>query len=153
MNEHKLTLMGGASGQLRVPASVLRESIKVAGLLDTISASSSELVLKLEDGTKVPARMEDHDFDTLRELFGTLVVVSGIAHYRASGGLLFVDVETIDQAGAGDRIFEIVPAARRPVPVATPVAQDESSGVAAFFGTWPGDESEDELLDALRAIG
>jgi hypothetical protein len=33
------------------------------------------------------------------------------------------------------------------------VPQDERSGVAAFFGTWPGDESEQELLDALRALG
>jgi hypothetical protein len=39
------------------------------------------------------------------------------------------------------------------LPVATPVAQDESSGVSAFFGTWPGDESDKELLEALQAIG
>lgn len=131
----------------------LPQAARVAGALDTISASSSDVVLKLKDGTKLPARMEDHDPDALRELFGKLVVVSGIAHYRPSGRLLLLDVESISEAGAGDRIFEVIPAARRHFPVVTPVAQDESSGVAAIFGTWPGEESDDELLEALQAIG
>lgn len=120
---------------------------------DTISASRSDVILKLKDGTKVPARMEDHDPDALRALFGKAVVVSGMAHYRPSGRLLMVDVESIGEPGAGDHLFEVAPVARRRLPVATPVAQDDSSGVSAFFGTWPGEESEDELLEALQAIG
>lgn len=39
------------------------------------------------------------------------------------------------------------------VRVAPNVPQDEKSGVSAFFGTWPGDETEDDLLKALKAIG
>src|SRR5690606_30928156 len=31
--------------------------------------------------------------------------------------------------------------------------QDSPSGVAAFFGSWPGDETEAELLAALGDIG
>ncbi|MAQ19266.1 MAG: hypothetical protein CMN30_31260 [Sandaracinus sp.] len=49
------------------------------------------------------------------------------------------------------------PVAERPQPggaegqaeVAPRVPQDDTSGVAAFFGTWPGDESDAELLEAL----
>lgn len=111
------------------------------------------MILKLEDGTKLPARMEDHDPAALRELFGKLVVVSGIAHYRPSGRILRLDLEFIGAAGPGDRIFASVPVAHRRPLVTTPAAQDGSSGVAAFFGTWPGEESEDDLLDALQAIG
>jgi hypothetical protein len=129
------------------------QAVRVAGTLDTISVSTSDVVLKLDDGTKLPARMEDHDLDALRELFGKLVVVSGIAHYRPSGRILRLDLETIGGAGPGDRIFAVVPAAHRRPLVTTRVAQDGSSGVAAFFGTWPGEESEDDLLDALQAIG
>lgn len=64
-----------------------------------------------------------------------------------------VDVESIGEAGPADPLFEAAPVARKRLPVATPVAQDDSSGVSAFFGTWPGEESEDELLEALQAIG
>lgn len=129
------------------------QATRVAGMLDTISASRSDVILKLKDGTKVPARMEDHDPDALRALFGTTVVVSGMAHYRPSGRLLMVDVESIGEARAGDHLFEAAPVAHKRIAVATPVAQDDSSGVSAFFGTWPGEESEDELLEALQAIG
>lgn len=129
------------------------QAARVAGTLDTISASRSDVILTLKDGTKVPARMEDHDPDALRALFGKAVVVSGMAHYRPLGRLLMFDVESIGEAGAGDHLFEVAPVARRRLSVATPVAQDDSSGVSAFFGTWPGEESEDELLEALQAIG
>lgn len=129
------------------------QAARVAGTLDTISASRSDVILTLKDGTKVPARMEDHDREALRALFGKTVVVSGIAHYRPSGRLLMVDVESIEEAGAGDHLFEAAPIARKRLPVATPVAQDDLSGVSTFFGTWPGEESEDELLEALQAIG
>lgn len=129
------------------------QAARVAGTLDTISASRSDVILRLEDGTKVPARLEEHDPDALKELFGRAVVVSGLAHYRPSGRLLLLDVESIGEAGPRDRLFRTAPVARRRPPVVTPVTQDESSGVSAFFGTWPGDESEDELLEALQVIG
>ena len=128
------------------------QAARVAGTLDTISASRSDVILKLKDGTKVPARMEDHNPDALRALFGKAVVVSGMAHYRPSGRLLMVDVEAIGVAGAGDHLFDAAPVARKRLPVAAPVVQDDSSGVSAFFGTWPGEESEKELLEALQAI-
>ena len=129
------------------------QAARVAGTLDTISASRSDVILTLNDGTKVPARLEDHDSEVLKELFGKQVVVSGMAHYRPSGRLLHLNVESIGEATASDRLFEAMPVARRRLPTATPVAQDESSGVSAFFGTWPGDETEDELLEALQVIG
>lgn len=128
------------------------QAARIAGVLDTISASRAELVVRLADGTKVPARLERHDAALLREHFGHPVVVSGVAHYRPSGKLLLVDVEDLMAASAADAIFERLPAARAVLPVAPLVAQDEHSGVSAFFGTWPGEESDGELLDALEAI-
>ncbi len=129
------------------------QAARLTGKLDTISASSGDVLLKLKDGTKVPARVEDHDPEALRALFGKDVVISGLAHYRPSGRFLLLDVESIGEAGRGDRLFEKLPVSRMRLPVATAVAQDDSSGVSAFFATWPGEESETELLEALQAIG
>lgn len=128
------------------------QAVRVAGILDTISATRVDIVLRLPDGTKVPARMEAHDPAELRALFGQRVVVSGIAHYRPSGQLLFVAVEALDATDEADAIFERLPAARAGRRIAPLVAQDENTGVGAFFGIWPGDESDRDLLDALEAI-
>ncbi|NOY94457.1 MAG: hypothetical protein GXP55_25045 [Deltaproteobacteria bacterium] len=129
------------------------QAVRVSGTLDTISASRPDVVLTLPDGVKVPARLEDHEAEMLKQLFGEKVVVSGMAHYRPSGRLLLVNVESIAAAGEKDVLFEATPVVRARRPVAQMLPQDETSGVSAFFGTWPGDESDEALLEALRAIG
>lgn len=129
------------------------EAVRVTGALDTISASRSDVVLCMTDGSKVPARIEDHNVEGLRRLFGSRVVVSGLAHFRPSGRLLHIEVEQIAEAAEGDQLFERVPVARRTRPVVLPPTLNESAGVASFFGTWPGDEDDQELLDAVRTAG
>jgi hypothetical protein len=126
----------------------------VAGTLDTISASRSDILLRLPDGTTVPVRLLQHDPEGLRALFAGRVVVSGMARFRTSGKLLRVDAEHIGLARESDALWEKQPAPRpsRSDPVARHVPQDEKTGVSAFLGTWPGDESDEELLAALKAI-
>lgn len=60
--------------------------------------------------------------------------------------------EFITAASDSDSVFEATPVALRNAPVMQMTPQDASSGVSAFFGTWPGDESEEELLEALRSV-
>ena len=129
------------------------QAARVAGTLDTVSASRSDVVLTLKDGTRVPGRMEEHNLEALRSLLGKEVVVSGMAHYRPSGRLLLVDVEALDVARAEDRVFQRAPVARKQKVVIEPTSPIDTSGVSAFFGTWPGEETDAELLEALRAIG
>jgi len=126
---------------------------RVAGLLDTVSASRPDVVLRLSDGTRIPGRLEAHDVEALRSLFGKEVVVSGMAHYRPSGRLLLLDVEDLRAARPEDQIFRTAPIARKRKVTIAPGPQEELSGVPAFFGIWPGDESDENLLAALRAIG
>ena len=127
------------------------KAVRVTGTLDTISATKSDVVLTLADGTAVAARLDAHDNQQLKTLFGSRVVVSGMAQFRPSGKLLVIDVEHLGPARDGDAVFESAPKATAR-PVASLLPQDEASGVSAFFGTWPGDETDEELLDALEAI-
>jgi hypothetical protein len=129
------------------------QAARVAGTLDTVSASRSDVVLTLHDGTRVPGRMEEHNLEALRSLLGKEVVVSGMAHYRPSGRLLLMDVEDLDVARPEDRVFQKAPVARKQRVVIEPTNPNETPGVSSFFGTWPGEETDAELLDALRAIG
>ena len=128
------------------------QAVRVAGKLDTISASRPNVTLTLRDETKVPVLLEGHDPKTLKALFNEQVVVSGMAHYRPSGRLLRVLGESIDRARAEDAMFEALPRAIATLPVAAVKPQDEETGVSAFFGTWPGDESDRDLLEALQSM-
>lgn len=109
-------------------------------------------MLTLADGTAAAARLDARDNEQLATLFGSRVVASGMAQFRPSGELLVIDVEHLGHARAGDAVFESAPRATARKPVASWVPQDEAIGVSAFFGTWPGDETDEELLGALAAI-
>lgn len=127
------------------------KAVRVTGTLDTISATKSDVVLTLSDGTAVAARLDAHDNEQLKTLFGSRVMVSGMAQFRPSGKLLVIDVEHLGPARDGDALFESAPQATTK-PVVSLLPQEETAGVSAFFGTWPGDETAEELLGALEAI-
>lgn len=83
---------------------------------------------------------------------GARTVVSGIGHFGPSGACFLVDAEYVGSAVAGDEIFEEVPVTDPADFVPPSIPQDALSGVNAFFGIWPGDETDEELLAALKAI-
>ena len=127
---------------------------RVTGILDATSASGTELTLRLPDGAPVSCRLERPDLDVLRHLSGKRVVISGLARFRASRELLLVEVKYIGPARKTDAMWEKMPAPRPGpgTPVFRPEPQDEHTGVNAIFGTWPGDETDEELLAALKEI-
>lgn len=95
--------------------------------------------------------MKEHDLEKLRALLGKEVVVSGLAHYHL-GEPLILELEAIDLARAEDRLFRKRPLPQSQKPVFEALPQDSHTGVAAFFGTWPGEESDEELLQALEVL-
>jgi hypothetical protein len=96
--------------------------------------------------------------DSVRVRFTGLVplsartVVSGIGHFGPSGACFLVDAEYIGSAVPGDELFEEVPRSHPWDFIPPSIPQDALTGVKAFFGTWPGDETDEELLAALKAI-
>jgi hypothetical protein len=83
---------------------------------------------------------------------GARMVVSGIGHFGPSGACFVVDAEYIGSAVPGDEVFEEVPRSHPMDFVPPSVPQDALTGVNAFIGTWPGDETDEELLAALKAL-
>ncbi len=126
-------------------------AVRVAGVLDTISASKTDVLIKLTGGEQVAARFEEHDLSALKALFGKRVAVSGMGRFRPSGKLLLIDAEHLDEAAPGDEVFDEVPTAQTGI-FAGAVALHDRRDIAALYGTWPGDETDEELLAALEAI-
>ena len=106
--------------------------VRIAGILDTISASRPDILLRLKDGILVPGHLQHHDPEELRALFATPVVISGLARFDQDRRLVRVEVE-VEYIGPGwpqDAMWETAPEPRPGT--ATPVAkvpQDEHTGV------------------------
>jgi hypothetical protein len=75
-----------------------------------------------------------------------------VAEFRPSGRVQQIGISQIQPAHADDELFSEAPRAWGSMPIFTPAVQAPGSGVATFFGTWPGDETDDELITALAAI-
>ena len=129
------------------------QAVRFTCLLDTISLSRQIVLLKADSGETVPARLgAGIDPEQLRALWSQRVLITGMAHYRPSGSIQQIAVDGLQRAELQDELFSStpLPASRQPVFRSEP--HDQQSGVASFIGIWPGDETDVELIEALRAI-
>ena len=125
---------------------------RIAGKLDMIRASDGSFSMILDSGDVVNGTLVSVETDILKDYWPKSVVVEGNAVFRASGSLLRIEAEAMDLASDADRFFSEIP---KPVPTHFDARrlrqrQTPSTGLGAVFGKWPGDESEEELLAALK---
>jgi hypothetical protein len=89
--------------------------------------------------------------DSLKPLLGTAVVLEGVVAYRPSGEALRIVVDSAQPAKAGDAIWARLP---REETGGRSFARlgPSAAGIEAFFGRWPGDETDEQLVTALREL-
>jgi hypothetical protein len=131
----------------------LPQAVRFTCLLDTISGSRQTVLLRADSGETVLARCGPSvDPEALRTLWNERILVTGTAHYRPSGSIQHIAVDCLQRAESRDDLFAHTPLAPSRQPVFYSMPHDQQSGVASFIGTWPGDESDAELIEALQAI-
>jgi hypothetical protein len=119
-----------------------------------IRDSTQSFALQLDDGAQVGGAVLSGDMSPLPALFRKRVVVHGAAIYRPSGRLLRLDAERIEDGQGAPSFWSNVPGPlvgrqdlRQPAR-----AEPQKSGVAAFFGQLPRDESDEEVFEALKEL-
>ena len=115
-----------------------------------IRHSTRSFGLKLEDGDEVRGVLETNEqTEALKQSLGKKLLVLGRAVYRPSGKLLRIDAEGIRERARGSSLlFAKVPPPRelRPSAVRRKALFASTAGSApAFFGTWPGDETDEDF--------
>jgi hypothetical protein len=113
-----------------------------------IRHSTRSFGLKLEDGGEVRGVLETHEqMEDLKQFLGKKLLVLGRAVYRPSAKLLRVDAEGFETGEGQPLLFAKVPPARetRPALVRMKPVSHQRQGVPAFFGTWPGEESDEDF--------
>lgn len=129
--------------------------VRIAGKLDEIRHSDRAFTLLLESGEQIRGVLVDGEPNALAQHFGSIAVVSGTAHFRPSGALLRVEAENL---ATGDE-EDAVAWGAMPLPLDAHTdsrtlrqPQGPRSGINAVIGTWPGDESDEEVFRILEEI-
>ena len=130
------------------------QAVRVMGRLDMIRASTRAFAIKLPDDVDVRGVLMQGEVGKLAHLLERDVLIVGKAVFRPSGGLLRVDADAVSAARSSDECFARVPEPRlRKLDVKRELQdQRHKAGVAAILGRWPGDESSEEVEQALREM-
>ncbi len=149
LNESIIRTAKGLSSNTPLP-----QRVRIVGELDMIRASTQTFALKLDDGEEIRGVMVSGDVGELKNLFQKRVMVLGKAIYKASGRVLRIDADEVTPATEEDRFFSTVPQpARQKLDVRESVRkQQHKRGLAAVFGKWPGDETDEEIDQALQEL-
>lgn len=126
--------------------------VRIVGTVDMVRHSTRSLGLRLGNGDEIRCAVVTDDIATLGELLNREVTVLGKAVYRPSGTVLRVDVEAILNTTVGRDQFSYVPLSFEHRLKPEPRLQTKRTGIAALFGTWPGEETDSELLARLSEL-
>ena len=128
--------------------------VRVRGKLDMIRDSDGAFALLIESGQSVPCVWLPDDRSVLGKYWCKPVVIEGVAVFCASESLLRLEAEAIAAAGSIAGSFSAAPK-----PIAASLdkrslrkRQTARTGLSAVFGQWPGEETEEELLAALKEM-
>ena len=129
-------------------------AVVVAGTLERIGHSDRAFELITDDGRRIRGtfRLEARSKERLRGLWGEQVTVQGMAHYAPSGQVRALDATSVRVYESEDRY--LVEAAESDLNLFMPgdeLPRDTGNTLREIWGAWPGDETIEELLDALRS--
>lgn len=127
----------------------------VSGQLNEIKHRSRHFRLLLSNGSQLLGHLDTKklDVEVLRSLWGKQSTVKGMVHFRANGKPHFIEAHRITTKSKGDVIFEAMPSTTRAdAPGLFPLSEKKSPksfDPMVLWGTWPGDESIEDLLAQL----
>ena len=125
-----------------------------AGLFDLIKHSGGKFSLQIEDGPTLRGKIDPSlvTHDQMREHWGKKVTIKGKAHFSPSGRIRFLEAHVVKLFQSGEEVFEAVPESQATLVFERPGTKrgSEKGFLEDIRGKWPGEETMDELLAALR---
>jgi hypothetical protein len=131
------------------------QAVLVSGFFDAIEHSGKRFQLTMKDGEMIKGRIDEGaiELEHLRKFWGQQVTIKGILHFKAAGKPRFLEAQAITARQPGDELLESISVPKSaPQILAQVKAEISGRNVGAeIWGRWPGEESIDQLLDALKA--
>ena len=125
--------------------------VMVNGILDEMKISKAKLGLITVDGPINLFASEESILPKLTDYLGHEVTVTGMAHFKPNGMVSFIQVDEYSDPEESHKIFN-----RKPRAMSTEQqvlfqlkAGKKRNPLNELIGSWPGDESLDELLEML----
>ena len=130
------------------------QAIALAGSFNLIEHTSRRFELILDDNKKISGRIVSSyvDVEQMRRLWGRKVTLKGTAYFKPSGCVRLVEAEMIKPFEHGEEVFQSIPEPKMPIELISKLKKKygRKSPLMEVWGKWPGEESIDEILGALK---
>lgn len=128
----------------------------VSGRVQQLAHTRGQFQLEISNGRDLYGRLhaDANDAELLRPLWGKQATIQGIVHFKANGQPRMIEAQRFAAGQAGDHLFAEIPDSKLATSKVRPEGTQGGARVAKpmeLVGTWPGDESVQELLQALRS--
>ncbi len=130
------------------------QRVRIVGKLDMLRASTQSFGVILDSGDEIRGVLAEGEVGAISGLMNQRVLVLGKAVYRPSGRLLRVDAEEVTATAEKGSFFSTVPKPVRKKFDLRDTLRDQQHkpGVAAIIGKWPGDETDEQVAEALKEL-
>ena len=130
-----------------------QQTFIVSGRLDQINYKSGNFYLLIGQNSKILGRLQPKslDIEDLRQFLGKLVTIEGVVHFKVDGKPRIIEARKIGARSEGDELFEEL-SDFQPLFYKTEDIRAYSFNTRDIFGTWPGDETIEELMATLKEL-
>ena len=130
-----------------------QQTFIVSGRLDRVNYKSRNFYLSIGQNSKILGRLQPKslDIEDLRQFWGKPVTIEGMVHFKVDGKPRIIEARKICARSEGDELFEELPEIR-PLFSKTDEYRAQSFNIRDIFGTWPGDETIEELMATLKEL-
>jgi len=134
--------------------SIRSQRVRLAGIVKSVDEHLSALILLLDSGDLLNISWIGSALLSPSELLEQRVAVDGTARFSDHGVPTRIEADAVAPARPEDSFFSRPPRAAGQMLKSSDLhkAQDSTSGMAQVFGAWPGDESDEEVLQALEDV-
>lgn len=130
------------------------QRVRAQGSLDKLRCKDQVFEVILKDGSGLRSVWTGEDSVALAEYLACPVLIEGEATFHPGGTVQRIDVGAIRPSRDEDLIFSRVPEVQAPLLNSCFSAAGEGSATFSdIAGAWPGEESIEELLQSLDALG
>lgn len=131
------------------------ERMVINGIVDEMKFSKKQLTLITEGQQKVVVLPSKKDsLNNVKEFFGREITLVGTAHFKSGGQLSYIIMDSFSLPSAGDRFFSQKPHKMDiQQQVALQIRENRKANpLNDILGKWPGDESDDEFNNMMKAL-
>ncbi len=128
------------------------QEIIINGIVDELKYSKSRVAIATKEGIVNGVLSDELEPENISKYWGKELTIAGTAHYLPSGKMSFLYIEKLFEPSDADKYFS-KPSKKETVEQQILRKQKNLKNgnyISDIIGQWPGDESIDEILNALK---